>query len=339
MSGVIDRFSGARSWSVLVGPHSGLDVSVIRIDKKRVMVTSCDPLSLIPQIGPEDSARMSVYEVASDLATSGNLPKFAMTNLNLPPYLKDNDLARYWRSFHKTCRELGISIVGGHTGRFQGCDFSVIGAATLWTICGERAYLTSAMARDGDDLILTKSAAYGSTGVLTRTFPRTVRKALGSSLFSKAQRYFALSNIVKDALVASGVGIHEDGVTAMHDATEGGVVAALIEMAEASGLGGSVMLDRIPVADETRLLCKLFRIDPLTSLGEGSLVIACNPRWTDRVIAKLNSKSIQATLVGTLSSRLPALEGATTKGRERLRYPDTDPYWKAYWKGVAKNWS
>lgn len=338
MSGVIDRLSGAKSSNVLVGPRHGVDVSVIRIDKQRVMITSCDPLSFIPQIGPEDSARMSAYEVASDLATSGNLPKFAMIDLNLPPHMTDDTLIRYWRSFHKTCRELGIAIVGGHTGRFEGCDYSIIGTATLWTTCGESDYLTSMMAQDGDDLILTKTAAYGATSVLARTFPRTVKKALGPSLFSRAQQYFALSNIVNDALVASGGGIHENGVTAMHDATEGGVVAALIEIAEASGLGGSVMLDEIPVSDETRLLCRLFEIDPLISLGEGSLVVACTPRRTDKVLERLRSKGIRATVVGKLSSKLPALRGTASKGQTTLRYPDADPYWKAYWKGTAKGW-
>lgn len=339
MDKVIGRLNGAKSPNFIVGPKLGVDISVLRIDRDKVMILSCDPVSFIPSIGPRASARMSVYEIASDVATSGLSPDYAMVDLNLPPSLSDKALTRYWESFHETCLELGISIVGGHTGRFEGCDYSVIGGATLWTFCGSNDYVTSMMAEDGDDIILTKSAAYGATSVLTRAFPNTVRKALGSSLFERASRYFSQSNTVKDAIIAAKVGIHERGVTAMHDATEGGVVAALLEMAEASGLGGTVVLDDVPVTEETRQLCKFFRIDPLVSLGEGCLVIACKPERTGRMIARLRDKRIPAARVGKLSSRSRAVHGVTGSRREALQYPTKDPYWGAYWNAVRKGWS
>lgn len=339
MAGVIGRLTGAKSGRILVGPRLGVDVSVMNIDKNKVMILSSDPVSFIPSIGPKASARMSVYEIASDVATSGTSPHYAMVDLNLPPQLSDEALAQYWKSFHASCIELGLSIVGGHTGRFEGCDYSVIGGATLWTFCGSDDYITSMMAEDDDDIVLTKSAAYGATSVLTRAFPRTVKKALGSSLFERAWKYFSNSNTVQDALTAARVGLHERGVTAMHDATEGGVVAALLELAEASGLGGIISLDDIPISNETQRLCKFFRIDPLVSLGEGSLVIACKPERTKRIVSNLRSKGVQATTVGKLSSRVRGIRSASGSGLEALHYPSRDPYWGAYWKAVRKGWS
>lgn len=339
MAGLICKFTGASSRNIVVGSKLGVDVSVLRISNRRVMVASCDPVSFIPSIGPEASAKMSVYEIASDVATSGLPPKYAMVDLNLPPHLSDQVLTRYWKSFHKTCLELGLSIVGGHTGRFEGCDYSVIGSATLWTLCDNNQYVTSMMAENGDDLILTKSAAFGATGILTRAFPHTVRKSLAPSLFQKASNYFSQSNTVKDAITAASVGIHSRGVTAMHDATEGGVVAALMEIAEASGLGGTVRMDDIPISQETAAICKLFRIDPLISLGEGSLVVACRPNRTPVIMRNLRSKGIRATVVGRLSSKIRGLHGLNWNGRVELRYPTRDPYWQAYWKAVGKGWS
>jgi hydrogenase expression/formation protein HypE len=339
MADVISRFAGASSPNIVIGSQPGVDVSVLRISKGRVMIASCDPVSFIPSIGPEASAKMSVFEVASDVATCGLPPRYAMVDLNLPPHLSDKILTRYWKSFHRTCLELGLSIVGGHTGRFEGCDYSVIGGATLWTLCDNDQYVTSMMAEDGDDLILTKSAAYGATAVLTKAFPQTAKKALGSALFQKASKYFAQSNTVKDAITAARVGIHSRGVTAMHDATEGGVVAAVMELAEASGLGGTVSIDDIPISEETLALCKFFGIDPLVSLGEGCLVVACRPDRTRLIMGNLRSKGIRATVVGQLSSRIRGLKSVTIKGRVALRYPAKDPYWQAYWKAVGKGWS
>jgi hydrogenase expression/formation protein HypE len=339
MAGLISRFTGAKSGNLAVGPRPGVDVSILRVTNRKVMVLSCDPVSFIPSIGPEASAAMSAYEVASDVATSGIPPKYAMIDLNLPPHLSDQHLTRYWKSFHETCLKLGLSIVGGHTGRFEGCDYSVIGGATLWTFCGADQYVTSMMAGDGEDIIITKSAAYGTTGVLTRAFPQTVRKALGSSLFERARKYFLQANTVKDAITAASGGIHSRGVTAMHDATEGGVVAALCEIAEASRLGGTIFLDEVPITEETRQLCRFFRIDPLVALGEGSLVVACKPDRTKAILGNLLSNGIPAAVVGQFSSKVRGLQGVSKKGRVVLRYPTRDPYWQAYWKAVRRGWS
>src|SRR5256712_9254250 len=174
MASTIWRFTGAKSCAVIGGSTAGVDVAGLDIGGGRVLVANCDPISLIPSLGPEDSATMSLYEVASDVATSGQSPRYVMLDLNLPPDLSDQVLSRYWKSINKTCLQLGVSILGGHTGRFAGCDYSIIGGATMWTTCRKNEFLTSSMARDGDDLIVMRHAAYGPTLVLTRAFPRTV---------------------------------------------------------------------------------------------------------------------------------------------------------------------
>jgi hydrogenase maturation factor len=339
MASTIWRFTGAKSRAVIVGPTPGVDVAVLDIGGGRVLVANSDPVSLIPSMGPEDSARMSLYEVASDLATSGRSPRFVMLDLNLPPGMSNLVLSRYWRAINKTCLEIGVSILGGHTGRFEGCDYSIIGGATMWTTCRKNEFLTSSMARDGDDLIFTRSAAYGATSVLTRAFPRTVRKHLGPSLFDRAWKYLRRANTVNDSLSAVKAGIHQRGVTAIHDITEGGSLAAIAEMAEASNVGGIIDVEDIPISEETEQICKLFRLDPLTSLGEGSLLIASRPNRTKRVIDLLQSNSTEATVIGQLSSETRTLFGVSRKGRFKIRHPRRDPYWDAYRRALRRGWS
>ncbi len=339
MSETVFRFKGAESRSILVGPRPGVDVSVVDMGGGQVMIVNCDPISFIPHLGPKDSAVMSINEVASDVATSGIAPSYAMFDLNLPPQFSDSLLRAYWRSIHQTCKDRGLSIVGGHTGRFEGCDYSIVGSATMWTTAGNNAYLTSTMASKGDDLIFTKTAAYGATSVLTRAFPHTVRRHLGQSLFGNAWKYLRGTDTVEDSLSAVKAGIHQRGVTAIHDATEGGSLAGIVEIAEASSLGGVIDLESIPVSEETLEICKLFRLDPLVSLGEGSLLIASRPNRTNRVVNILRSRGTRATVIGQLSSRTRGLFGVSRKGRSRIRYPKLDPYWNAYWRGVRKGWS
>jgi hydrogenase maturation factor len=326
---------GANRRSVAVGPRFGVDNAVIRIGSRSVLVGTTDPLSFIPRLGARDSAWLSINLLASDLSTSGFPPQFGIFDFNLPPRMTNSQFEDYWRAFHEECRRLGVAIVGGHTGRYPGCDFSIIGGGVLWAVGSESRYLTAAMGQNGDDIILTKGAAIETTAVLTRTFPKTIRRAIGSRLFEKAWQYLHKVSTVSDSLAAITVGLHQDGVTAMHDATEGGVIEAALELADASKLGAEVYLPDIYVSDETEGICRFFSVDPLTSLSEGSLIIASRPNKTASVLGRLNSAGIQAHTVGRLTAKRSSY-ATTDRGRHRLKYPAADPYWKAYWTGIRK---
>jgi hydrogenase expression/formation protein HypE len=329
---------GAKRSQVLVGPKFGVDNAVLDIGNGKVLVTTTDPLSYIPQLGPEASAWLSVNLLASDLTTSGLSPQYGIFDFNLPPEMEPGAFAEYWHAFDGECRKLGISVVAGHTGRYQGCNYTVVGGGVLCAVGDGKRYLLSTMAEVGDDIVLTKGAAVETTAVLTRAFPRTVREALGSELFARAQRYLTKVTTVKDAIVSASVGIHGRGVTAMHDATEGGIIAASLELANASGLGMELWLDEVPVSEETQALCRLFRIDPLTSLSEGSLILTSKPYKTDAVLRALNAAGIRARAVGGMKSRAFGHRGVARNRSFRLKYPDADPYWKAYWQATKKGW-
>ncbi len=324
---------------VLAGPGFGLDNSVIRLGNGKVMVSTTDPLSFIPSIGPSDSAWLSAHLIASDIATSGLSPQYGIFDFNLPPFMSNSLFAKYWKSFHRTCQELGVSIIGGHTGRYQGCGYSIIGGGVMMATGTRNSYVTPAMGVIGDDLILTKGIAIETTAILTRAFPRRVRLALGSKLFSRAWKSIHQVTVVQDALLASSVGIRDKGVTAMHDATEGGVVAALLELARASRAGLRLDIDAMVPSEEAGLVCKLFQLAPLKSLSEGSLVVSVRPLATKRVLDALSVGGVNARVVGSLVDRKRGDKASGRKGTTRLEYPAKDPYWEAFQKAQAKGWN
>jgi len=315
----------------------GVDNAVVRIATKKVMVVTADPLSFIPALGTRESAWLSVNLIASDLTASGFQPQYGVFDFNLPPRMSNRQFAEYWAFFHKECKRLGLAIIGGHTGRYEGCDYTIIGAGTMYAVGDGSKYLTSEMGQIGDDIILTKGAAIETTAELTRAFPVRVRRALGDELFERAQQYLRRVSTVKDALTAVTVGIHEKGVTSMHDATEGGVIAATCELAAASRHGAELNLKAVLISEETETVCKLFGIDPLTSLSEGSLVITCKPKRTGKLVASLRGAKIEASIIGQLT-KSENVYAVGDKGRKAIKYPKCDPYWRAYWKATGKHW-
>ena len=255
---------GAKNSQILVGPSSGIDTCVIRTGRQQVLVATTDPISFIPDLGAGDSAWESVNLIASDLATSGFSPQFALFDLNLPPTMKSSDFRKYWDALSRECKNLGIAIVGGHTSRFEGLDSTVIGSGTMFSLGAKDAYITSADGKVGDKVLVTKGAAIATTAILARAFPNVVRKRIGEEGLRRSRRYLRKTTAVKDALVAA-----KAGANAMHDATEGGVLSALYELASASKTGLRVDLSKIPVSEETRGICRIFRIDPYTELERG----------------------------------------------------------------------
>jgi len=335
---VIYSHLGRHNRKILVGPEFGVDNTVIDLGREKVLVATCDPLSYIPELGGPESARISVSLLASDLTTSGLSPQFGIFDLNLPPEMIQSEFASYWKAFARECKRIGLSIVGGHTGRYPGCGYTVIGGGVMYSIGEKNRYLTSQMANAGDDILLTKGAAIETTAVLTRVFPRSVKYAVGSALFEKAWKYLGKLSTVDDALAAVSVGFHNEGVTAMHDATEGGVVSAILELADASHGGADVDLSSSPVTEESQAICQLFNIDPLISLSEGSLVLTTNPKRTSKVMQHLRTRGIASYVIGR-ATKSSGVYACSEKGRRRLHYPKFDPYWKAYSTAKRKGWS
>ena len=330
---------GLKRDEVLVGPNYGCDNAVVKINDRQVMILTSDPLSIIPALGLEDSAWLTVHLLASDLSTSGIPPMYAVLDFNLPPQITKEEFEIYWDAFHRECEKLGIAIVGGHTGKFFGIDYTIVGGGTFIAIGDIDKYLSSNMAKPGDRIVITKGSAIATTGILARVFPETIEKNFGSDFLKEAQSYFRKFSVVDDALTAVKIGVRDDGVSAMHDATEGGVLGGIYEMAVASGCGVHVFKDKIIVSETTRKICQLFEIDPYISLSEGTLIIAVKEGKVSELQKVLSENGIESVEVGYFEEPSYGLVIENPDGtKEPLVYPETDPYWNAYINAVNKGW-
>ncbi len=338
---VIFQNLGTENPSVLVKPGHGFDNAVVSLGGEKVLILTTDPLSIIPPLGMKDSAWLTINLLASDFTTSAVKPQFAVLDFNLPPSLEMNDFSVYIKAIGEECKRLGISIVGGHTGKYPGCDYTVVGGGVLLGISGIDEYLTPAMASAGDVIIITKGAAIATTGVLASTFPHKVRERLGDALLKKARSYLYDCSTVKEALIASSLGIRDEAVTSMHDATEGGVLGGLFELSSSCGKAVVVNKDRVYVSRETRSICSIFKLDPLVSLSEGTLIITSKRDRVEEVQRRLRKNGIESFVVGQIEdSRKRGLWVSSGESKPRPFVPPArDPYWSAYTRFVRSGWN
>jgi len=336
---VIAPHLGAERAEVVVGPRAGQDSAIVRLGGGRVLAVTTDPLSVVPALGFEASARLSCHLIASDLWTTGIAPAWGSITFNLPPRMGDADLEAYWLAMSDEWRRLGVAVVTGHTGRYQGCDYSIIGAGTLMGVGDEAGYLTPAMAATDDRVIVTKGCAVEATAIAAWLFPRRLGARLGAAGVARARASLADVSVVADCRAVLRVGVRERGVTALHDATEGGVLGGLLELARACGHDLAVERARIPLGPEARAACEVFGTDPYWTLAEGALIATARPAHAAAVLAALADAGIAAAEVGVVVPGSGVLRLAEPDGAVgALAEPRADPYWPAYARAVTEGW-
>jgi hydrogenase expression/formation protein HypE len=325
---IFPRLGAARP-EVLVSPRHGVDCAVVRTGDGRVMVITTDPIFIVPEYGFERAAWFAWHILASDVTTSGFPPAYIAVDFNLPLKMTEAEFATIWEVFHRESSKYGAQVVAGHTARYAGTDYPMVGGATYIAVGPEASYIHPGMAEPGDTIVVTKGAAIEATGIFACAFPETIRRDLGEDILREGQDIFMKMSTVDDALTAASVGIREHGVTAMHDATECGVIGGLFEIAQASGTGIAVDIDKVPVARATAAICKRFGMAPMTSISEGTLLIAVKHRQAPTLLATLRAKDIAAEAVGEILAKQEGFWMIQDGKRMPLMHPIVDPFWTA----------
>jgi hydrogenase expression/formation protein HypE len=327
---------GARDPDVIVPPRHGVDVGVVRVAPGVAMALTADPVFVVPAYGWERAAWFAVHILASDASTSGLPLRWMSVDLNLPPEITDEDLEALWTAFHRACEDLGLAVVTGHTGRYDGCAWPMVGGATCLALGAEAAWVTPTMARRGDRIVVTKGAAIEATALFAATFPERLAAGVGLEVQAAADALFERMTVVPEAIVARRFGLRDEGVTAMHDATEGGVLGGLEEVAVASDLGMRVDLSAIPLRPEARAVCDHVGIDPFRSISEGTLIATVTPARAEAFVQALADEAIDAAIVGEMTEpswgRTLVVEGA----EQPLANPGLDPFWSAFGRWTAE---
>ena len=284
---------GADRDDVVLGPKHGVDFGLVSVGD-RAIVTATDPISILPQLGFERAGEFALGIVLSDVAVSGVPPTHLTISFSLPPEITDDEFDRLWGAIHAECEDLGISIVTGHTARYAGCSFPWVGAATGIAVGDPNEIVRPDGARPGDDLLVTKGPAVEAVGLLTTLFPAEID--LSGDALETAQARLDDVGAVRDALTAAAAG----NVTAMHDATEGGLLGAFHEVAESAGVHLSIDTDAVPRLPGIDAACNVLEMDPWRATTSGTLVLTVDPADTAAVRSALESRGTPVAVVGSV---------------------------------------
>ena len=284
------------STGVVVGPQLGEDAAVIALGDNYLVATS-DPITF----ATEDIGWYVVCVNSNDIAAMGAVPKWLLVTLLLPEDATTPAMVRdIMAQITQACAAFDIALCGGHTEVTPAVTQPVV-IGQMMGVTHKNALFTSADARIGDVLILTKGLGIEATAIIAREREEQVREKCNAQFLEQARNYLTDPGIsvLKDAQVAIATG----GVHAMHDVTEGGITTAVSELATAAELGVVVYSDKLlgsPIlyGDITRTLCDMFGLNPLGVISSGAMLIASAPEKSDAICQALSKAGINADIIG-----------------------------------------
>ncbi len=270
--------------------HSGLgeDSSIIDFGDK-VAVLSTDPITC----ADSHSGHLAVYVSCNDIAACGAKPIGILVTLLLPVGSDEHILKELMESVHEASRKIGIEVLGGHSEITSSVVKPVI-SATAIGIADKNKFVTSSGAKPGDDIIVTKFLGLEGSAILATDFEGFLTGKVSDETIKAAQSFIDKISVIDEGIIAAKV-----GVSAMHDITEGGLLGACFEVANASQVGVEIYQDLLPLLPETRNICQAFGINPLGLISSGSMLI-CTPKG-DEVVKALKSNNIPATIIGKVT--------------------------------------
>ena len=327
---IINRIGAVRK-DVTVPPRNGVDVGIIAINGSYMAVTT-DPLYIDRSFGFKKAAWFAFHILASDLFTSGIRASYMSIDLNLPEEITDEQFNEIWDVIHGECEKYGIEVVTGHTARYAGVSFPMVGGVTLMGV-GDK-YITTENASPGDVIIMARSCGLEASIILAYTFPEYVREKLGNNTLKAIQNKFYTMTCVPEELMAIDYGIG-DRITSMHDATEGGLLNSVYEIGYASGNGVTIKYNGIIIDNDIAAICSLFNINPMRSISEGTLLLTVKPEYANEFAEMLRKNGVNASIIGEVTEKARGMK-LVQNGKESEINPEEDQLWGAVSDGIRR---
>ena len=276
---------------IVCGPATGLDCAAIRF-KDGLAVLSTDPITG----ASADIGSLAIHVSCNDLAAFGIQPKGILLVLIAPPWATAEDVAAVIEQASQTAEKLGVSIAGGHTEVSDAVNRFIV-TTTAIGIAESGHMVQSDGGQPGDTLLMTKTGGLEGTAILAADQKARLSRVLSESDLAAARNLIAQISVVPEGIIGGQLGVH-----AMHDATEGGILGAAWEMAQACRLGLEITIDAIPLHPLTRQITHELGLDPYRLISSGSLLIATDK--PDLVQKSLAESGILASQIGRLTQEV-----------------------------------
>lgn len=284
---ILDKIKNNRE-EVLIRPKIGEDCCALDFGE-HACVLSSDPITgAVNEVG-----KLAVNVSCNDIASCGVKPLGLMVTILAPDGTTEKDLDLIMSQICETSAALNVDILGGHTEITSAVSRFVIISTAVGKILKSKLVTTSG-AKPGDFIVMTKSAGLEGAAIIAHDKEAELIENLGKNAVEKAKLMINSTSVVREGIIAG-----EFGVNSMHDVTEGGLLGAIWEAAEASGVGAEIFKDKITIEKETLDICGFYGIDPLRLISSGCMIITCEDG--EGLVRVLSEGGVKSAIIGKIT--------------------------------------
>jgi hydrogenase expression/formation protein HypE len=263
------------------------DAAVIEDGK---LVFSTDSFTVDPLFfAGGDIGKLAVCGTCNDLAMMGAKPKYLTVSFIIEEGFEIPKLQTVVDSMKKELKNNDVIIVSGDTKVVPKGSVDKLFVNTT----GIGQVLQSGISSNNisDDDVIIVSGDIGRHGAVI--FASREGIELQSNLQSDCK---SLYPIVKDLID------NDISITALRDATRGGLSAVLNEWANQSNISIEVQEDKIPVCDEVMGLCEILGFEAASLANEGTFVLAIKKDDANKALEILKKYNQSASIIGTVNN-------------------------------------
>ena len=239
-----------------------------------------------------DIGKLAICGTCNDLAMMGAKPKYLTCSVIIEEGFEIKDLEKIVKSMKDELEVNGAIIVSGDTKVVPKGAVDKIFINT--TGIGEILYkgISSNNVSENDLILVSRDiGAHGAT-----IFASREGMDMDTSLKSDCASLFPQVKALIDANIK---------ITALRDATRGGVSAVLNEWAKQSNVCIEIEEEKIPVCDEVKGICEMLGFESLSLANEGTFVLAIAQEDAQKTIEVLHTfeNAKNATIIGKVTQQ------------------------------------
>ncbi|MBU0632737.1 hydrogenase expression/formation protein HypE [bacterium] len=241
-----------------------------------------------------DIGKLAVCGTCNDLAMMAARPKYLTCSVIIEEGFELESLERIVDSMKQELEVNGAIVVSGDTkvvprGSVDKIFINTTGIGEI-----EKKGISSNNITCNDLILVNRDiGCHGAT-----IFAAREGMEMSSALKSDCNSLYPQVKALLDANI---------GITAMRDATRGGVAAVLNEWAKQSNVCIEVEEEKIPVSDEVNGICEMLGFEATALANEGTFVLAVKKEDADKAVEILKSFDVceKASVIGSVTSTHP----------------------------------
>ena len=293
---------------VVSGAGVGADCAIFAVPEG-YLLTSCMQEAAV---AVEADMGFVIGHCANRLAAAGAAPVAAIIGIVLPESAQEPELKQWIVLAQGALKELNMQLAGAHAtvSKAVKCAFVTVSVyGMIPKSYDDKAALPKAA--PGQDIVISKWIGLEGSAMLAREYKESLLSRYPAYLIEEAEGFAQYLSVIPEAAVAV-----KSGACAMQNVSEGGIFAALWELAERSGVGLTIDLKKLPIRQETVEICEHIGGNPYILLSGGCLIMTAADGQL--LVDALEKAGIPARIVGKITDSKERL----ILNEDEVRYMD-----------------